>query len=143
MTFTDNNGNILIANIQKKERKIETKRPGPESCELTEYELEKGFLVFQNITFTVEFELTANFQTSFVLTTRSEDFGTNELFDLRCVALSIPEQLTDLSINQFDFQNVLIFQNCNDSIDVERIVYSPLKGVEYIEFTNGDYWKLN
>ena len=146
LSFIDDEGNTFIANSQPKENIIDTNRAGPESCRLTEYEEETNFLNFQSKNILIKLELTADNFTYFSLGITSENSDNNGLFDLACEELfnlSIQERLTDISINQFEFQNVLVFQNCSESTEIERIVYSNINGIEFIEFNNGKWLKLN
>ncbi len=144
--FVDDEGNTFIANSQPKESIIDTNRAGPESCRLTEYEEETNFLNFQSKGILIKLELTADNFTYFSLGITSENSDNNGLFDLACEGLfnlSIQERLTDISINQFDFQNVIVFQNCSESTEIERIIYSNINGIEFIEFNDGKWIKLN
>lgn len=150
LTFIDNEGNTFIANSQPKEIIIDTDREGPESCRLTEYEEETNFLNFPSKDILLKLELRANYGTYFSLTVASESDNNNNnnngRFDLACEGLfnlSIEERLTDLSINQFDFQNILVFQNCSESTEIEQIIYSTINGIEFIEFSDGKWLKLN
>ena len=146
LTFIDNDGNTFIANSQAKESIIDTSRPGPESCQLTEYEYETNFLDFQSKDILIKLELSSLYDTSFSLSLTSDNSDNNGVFYLSCEGLfnlSIEERLTDISINQFDFQNVLIFQNCSESTEIERIVYSNINGIEFIEYNNGKWLKLS
>lgn len=145
LTFIDDEGNTFIANSQPKESLIDTGRAGPESCRLTEYEKETTILNFQSKGLFIKLELTADYFTHFSLEITSNNSANNGLFDLACEGLfnlSIQERVTDTSINQFDFQNVLIFQNCSESTEIKRIIYSTINGIEFIEFNNGKWLKL-
>lgn len=146
LTFIDDEENTFIANSQTKEIIIDTDRAGPESCRLTEYEKETNFLNFPSKDILLKLELTANYDTYFSLTITSESTNNNGRFDLACEGLfnlSIEERLTDLSIYQFNFQKILIFQNCSESTDIERIIHSTINGIEFIEFNDGKWFKLN
>ena len=145
LRFIDNEGNTFVNNSQPKDHVVDVDRAGPESCQLTEYEQETNFLYFQSQDILFKFELTTHYETNFTLTSTSESTENNGRFELACAGLfgsSIEERLTDLSIDQFDFQNVLVFQDCSESTEIERIVYSPVKGVEYLEFRDGRWLKL-
>lgn len=146
LSFTDNDGNIVVANSQPKESLIDTERAGPDSCKLTEYELETNFLNFPSKDILLKLELRAHYDTYFSLSSTSENTNNNEQFNLACEELfnlSIEERLTNISINDFDFQNILVFQNCSESTEIERIVYSPINGIQFIEFSDGKWLKLN
>lgn len=144
--FIDDQGNTFIANSQPKESQIYTDRVGPESCRLIEFERETNFLNFQSKGILIKLELIADEFTYFSLRITSENSDNNGRFDLGCQGLfnlSIQERLTDISINQFEFKNVLVFQNCSESTGIERIVYSNINGIEFIEFDDGKWLKLN
>lgn len=146
ISYIDDEGAIFIANSQPKESIIDTRRAGPDSCMLTEYEEETNLLNFQSKDILIELRLTASNSRRFSITTRSDNSNNNGRFDLACTGLfdvSIEERLTDVSINQFDFQNVFVFQNCSETSGIERIIYSNSNGIEYIEFTDGKWLKLN
>lgn len=145
LSFIDDEGNMIIANAQPKESIIETRRPGPESCQLTEYEKEKSSLNFPFNDIVIRLDLESGSSTHFTLIASSENTFNNGNFEIACEGLfnfSIQERLTDVSINEFDFQNVLIFQDCRESTEILQIVYSSINGVEFIEFKDGKWFKL-
>ena len=144
LTYIDNEGNTIKANDVPKESTIERRRHGPESCAIREYEEEEKFLIFPSEDIFIEFELRASDITRFSIFVNSETANTHGRFDLSCTdyRLSIEEQLKDVSINGFDFKNVLVFQNCSESSQIQRLIYSPVNGVEYLEFRNGDWLRL-
>ena len=147
LEFIDEDGNIFIANSQPKESILDLDRAGPESCELTEFEVETSSLKFQTKNILIELELVANYDTYFVLiNTGTMPTKTYEQFDLACEGLfntPIEERLTNLTINSFEFQNVLEFQNCSESSQIEMIIYSLVNGIEFIKFRDGTWLKLN
>ncbi|MGB1448386.1 MAG: hypothetical protein ACPG8F_00960 [Flavobacteriaceae bacterium] len=52
------------------------------------------------------------------------------------------DRLTDLSINQIDFQQILVFQNCSEATEIERIIYATNTGIEFMAFSDGKWLKL-
>ncbi len=146
ISFMDNEGNTFIANSQPKESIVDRDRAGPESCLITEFEEESNFLNFQSKGLLIQLRLIADGVTYFSLTSRSATTPENNgKFDIACENLfeeSIEERLTSTTFGEFNFQNVLIFQDCTGSSAIERIISSPQKGIEFIEFNNGDWFKL-
>lgn len=147
LTFIDEEGNIFFAHRGPKKVLIDTERSGPESCQLTEYEKETASIAFQSNdgreVLSIWLELTS-YGTSFSLS-GVKNSSSIEQFELGCdaVNLSIEERFTDVSMDQFDFKNVLIFQNCATSSEIERIIYSRVNGIEFIAFKNGKWLKLD
>jgi len=146
LKFIDEEGNIFIANSQPKESVLDLDRAGPESCEITEFEVETSFLDFQSKNISIKLELVASDFTDFILRTSNSTPNLNERFDLACEGLfsmTIEERLTNLTIDSFEYQNVLVFQNCSESIQIEKIIYSLVNGIEFIKFNEGKWLKLN
>ncbi|WP_289040500.1 hypothetical protein [uncultured Zobellia sp.] len=146
LNFIDEQGNTVIANSQPKESIFDKRRAGPESCRLFEYEREINSLNFQSQNILIKIELNNESLTDFFLTVIREHALPNEKFDLACdelFSLTIQERLTNLTVNQFDFENILVFQNCSESAEIVKIIYSPTNGIEFIEFDNGTWLKLD
>lgn len=146
LNFIDDQGNTFIATSQPKESMFDTRRSGPESCRLFEYERETSSLNFQSQDILIRIELNNESFTEFFLTVTREQSLLNEKFGLECEGLfnlTIQERLTGLMVNQFDFQNILVFQNCSESAEIVKIIYSPTNGIEFIEFNNGKWLKLD
>jgi len=133
-------------NASQKRIEILEERPGPDSCDLWEFEVLKSS-VFINI-FELKFE--------FIL---SRSFGDDELFlsmkrifrggghqDYQLINANernfFSEDLfTDIEINGFTYNNVLIFKTSLLS-EINQVVYSVENGIEYIDFEDGRYLKL-
>ena len=117
LKFINEEENIVIINSQPKTTSISSDRYGPESCRLFETEATSTYLYIPNL------ELR-----------------------LACVGLfdrDIEERFTDISIGEFNFQNIVVFQDCQGYSPITQIIYSIENGVEFIEFSNGKWLKLN
>ena len=54
----------------------------------------------------------------------------------------VESTLTNVSANGTAYNNVFVFKPCSDSTsNFERIIYSVERGIEYIEFQDGSYYK--
>ena len=146
LNFIDDQGTTIIAASQPKESMFDTRRAGPESCRLFEYEREINSLNFQSLDILIRIELNNESFTDFFLIVIREQSLPNEKFDLACEELfnlNIQERLKSLTVREFNFQNVLVFQNCSESAEIVQIIYSPTNGIEFIEFNNGAWLKLD
>jgi len=152
--FIDENNEVVRASIEPRQLETYTERPGPESCDLDEYQRLTGVIRF----FPRNFEITIQMETFYDRTdmTLSENlFNTVDMqtydvvdtnhFSLTCESLYEPnleEKMSDITISDFEFENVLVFINCDEHSAISRIICSSHKGVEFIEYWNGSYLKL-
>lgn len=144
-TYVNRNGESITAVSTPVERKIDTERPGPESCDLSQYQVLKSRLRFQPLQFDIAIEITSLYGTRMQL--RDIRYGE---YDFRRFYLerefgefpSIEESLTDISIADFFFENVLVFRDYEGSSEFHRILFSPQNGIVFIEYDNGSYLKI-
>ena len=95
----------------------------------------------------LKINLTSHLGTSFVLESSSEtNLELNGRFDLACIGLydkTIEERFINTSLYGFDYNNVLVFKNCETNSKINQIIYSKEKGIEFIEFDDNSWIKLN
>jgi len=141
-TFVDENGESITAVSTPVKLITDTERPGPESCELSQYQELKSRLRFESLNFDIAIEINSIYQTHMQLF--DQRYGE---YDIRRLHLEreygefpfLEESLRNLSIAGFDFENVLVFNDNNDHSELHRIIYSPQNGIEFIEYDNGSY----
>ena len=144
-TFVNENGESITAVSTPVERITDTERPGPESCDLSEYQMLNSRLRFQSLQFDIAIEITSLFGSKMQL--RDIRYGE---YDFRRFYLereygelpTIEESLKDISIADFHFENVLVFRNYDESSELHRIIISPQIGIVFIEYNNGNYLKI-
>ncbi|WP_165750429.1 hypothetical protein [Cellulophaga sp. Z1A5H] len=145
--FTDNNGVEVLALSTPRISTIDARRDGPDSCRITEIEEVRSTLTFSAIDLTLDISVTADVDRPFGINTlTSMDTYYQSSFQLSCQAIvdmPLEAQVTTYSKNDFDFENVYVFQDCSENSSIENIVFSVTKGVEFIAFTDGGYLKLN
>ncbi|MBZ9632180.1 hypothetical protein LB465_15465 [Salegentibacter sp. LM13S] len=141
--YLNEDGQIILA--QSTPTKIESDRwkPGPESCSFTEYERSYSHLFFSSEDFTLKLEINKSYDGEFTI-----EIGRGEsyIFSQGCrifLDQPIEERITNISLAGDDFTNVLVFENCSADSKISKILYSSEKGIEYLEFSNGSFYKIN
>ena len=153
--FTDYNelnyinelGQRKIATTQPRIIETKTDKPGPESCQYSEYETLSNFINFQNPEFSVQIDmLSNNGKASFGI--RYLEVGNDnsiENFDLENYNISMDdykEAKKDTTIFDFTFNEVYIFSN-EENRKIKTIIFSSTgRGIEFIEFKDGSFLKL-
>lgn len=146
LKFNDEEGNVVIFNSQPKVTNITVDRYGPESCRLFETETTKTHLYIPSLELRLDIILSSFSNTLFTIRTLNQDSSLNASFELACIGLTdrnIEERFIDISIAQFDFQNVLVFQDCQGYSQIDQIIYSIENGIEFIQFSDGKWLKLD
>ncbi len=144
-TFVNEDGESIIAVSTPFELKTDTDRPGPESCDLYQYQELKSMLRFESLNFDIVIELNSNYQTDMLLfDQRYGEYNIRRLHLERKYGdfLSLEESLRNISIAGFEFENVLVFNDNNDHSELHKIILSPQNGIEFIEYDNGGYLKF-
>ncbi len=145
LKFKNEEENIVIINSQPKVTNITTDRYGPDSCRLFETETTKTNLYIPSMGLRLDIVLSAFSNTFFTISTLNQDSSLNASFELACIGLfdrSIEERFTNISIAQFNFQNVLVFKDCQGYSPIDQIIYSIENGIEFIQFSDGKWLKL-
>ncbi|QXP56602.1 hypothetical protein H0I25_02065 [Cellulophaga sp. HaHa_2_95] len=147
LLFTDNNDVEVLALSTPRISTIDARRDGPDSCRITEIEEVSSTLTFSVIDLTLDIIVTADLDRAFGINTlTSMDTSYVNSFQLSCEAIvdmPLEAQVTTYSKNDFDFDNVYVFQDCTENSSIENIVFSVTRGLEFIPFTDGRYLKLN
>lgn len=146
LIYFDSLSNRFIATTQPKEKVIYTENEREEKCKYSEHERMWTFFNFLAEGFVIKVEIDLSYEAKFRLYKINTGAPFGDYFDLSCSGIynfPIEEQITDISISGFDFKNVFVFENCSKVSDINRILYSPKNGIEFIEYKNGDYYKLN
>jgi hypothetical protein len=144
--YLNENGQLIKATTQPRILQLERQSLGPESCEYWEIESISNFINFNQNGFSIRLNLdTFNDITSFNIKygIQNSDNTEDEYFE----NLTNPsnEQVVDINLNGFEFENVYVFNNSllNENSTIELILYSSEgKGIEFISFENGKYLKL-
>ena len=148
LNYKNQNGEKLIGLTQPKENKIAVVDSGPETCDLREYESMNNFIAFENRDFVFEIVLNkANDDLLFFEINESilDSVNSQKKFLLDCERASIykEEYIVNVSLMGFNFENVFIFKDCNNASEIKQIVYSKERGIEFIEYDNENYLRLN
>lgn len=146
LSFVSNEDDAISFSVVRKESEIEKQRHGPESCNFTEFEYEFCYIASVYKGLVVKLDLMSSSINTFDIVVSSQSSNNNGVFKLDCDTYyteTIEEKLTDITINQFEFQNVLVFQDCSESTEIERIIYSADNGLEFVEFIDGNWLKFN
>lgn len=144
--YINENGQRIKATTQPRIIELERQYRGPESCEYWEVESISNFINFTQSGYSIQLNIvTFNDLTSFNLkyVIPNSDNTKDEYFE----DLINPsnEQVVDINLNGFEFENVYVFNNnfLNEDSKIELILYSSEeKGVELISFKDGKYLKL-
>jgi hypothetical protein len=141
-TFVNENGESINAVSTPVERITDTERPGPESCNLSEYHVLKSRLHFDTLNFAIGIEISSLYGTQIqLLDLKYGEYAFKRFYLDRDNGefLSIEEYLTNISILGFVFENVLVFRDYENNSEFHRIIFSPQNGIEFIEYDNGSY----
>jgi len=146
LIYLESSGQRFLATTQPRERVINTQSERGEKCGYTEHERIWTFINFERKGFSIKVEIDLADGQNFWLYKYANDSASRDAeFNLNCGGNPIPfeYQITDISISGFNFRNVFVFEDCSKKSDMTRIIYSAKNGIEFIEFKNGDYYKLN
>ena len=141
-------GQRRIANTQPRTFEIRKNSPCPECCQYSEYETLNNFVQFRNHGFSIQLDLTS-IDNNEGFTLKYVVIGNNsatEIFHLEGVLNpfdNILEEATkDTILYDFEFEEVLVFSN-DENLVIKTILYSSQgRGIEFIEFADGTYLKL-
>jgi hypothetical protein len=150
--FTDENANSVRASIQVRE--LDTYGyQNEESCEVYETQRLTGSIYFFPRNFAIHLEINTLGGTTMKLT--EQNFKTTVGQNIEVVskynfaidceniyASNLEESLTNVVISQFEFDNVLVFKSCDANSNIDNIICTPEKGVEFIAFKDSTYLKL-
>lgn len=147
--YTNQDGINFTGLAQPKEYKIDSERLGAESCNIRETESMYTFIGFENKDFV--FQLTVSKYSDDLVEFKInksilDSINSQEYFSLQCNGASIYKEdtsKTNISLHGFDFEDVLIFKDCENVSEINQIIYSEDKGIEFIEYDNENYLKLN
>lgn len=143
LSYFDQDGNILLGNTQPKIIENLTSGQEDESCQYIEYQEISTFLAFQPIDIAVRVWITKYDKANFLLTHYYPDSQETLRLQTDGVDSVISDNITDLTILGFDFENILVFKSLNKESDTKQILYSIENGIEFIEYRNGSYLKLS
>ena len=146
--YSDQNGNSIRASFDPREFKTSTERPGPESCQLDEYQNLTGSFRFISL----DLELTLTLSTFF----ERRQFKVNEYYygdenlgidlfqDCNNDYLNEPfeNRIKNIELLDFQFTNVIVIEDCSIESQLDKIIVSPEKGIDFILFKDNSYLKL-
>lgn len=89
---------------------------------------------------------TSDLPTFDIVSYLAEDYSqTEERLSLNACSIGINDlesYLTDVTISELEYTDVFKFDSCPDyQISLSRIIYSVKRGIEYIEFEDGRFFK--
>ena len=144
--YINENGQRIKATTQPRIIELERQHRGPESCEYWEVESISNFINFTQSGFSIQLNIgTFNDLTSFSLKYVIPDSDNTKDEYFEDLINPSNEQVVEINLNGFEFENVYIFNNnfLNEDSKIELILYSSEgKGVELISFKEGKYLKL-
>jgi hypothetical protein len=146
--FLDETGNTIRASFDPRIYENSTERDGLDSCLLKEYESLNGAFRF----ISRNLELTLNLKSSYEkrqfkineyyygsdnfgidFFQGGEDIFENIFFDLR---------LENVTLLNFEYIDVIVLENFSGESQIDKIIVSPQKGIEFILYKNESYLKL-
>jgi hypothetical protein len=150
LTYISQQNATFNAIANKKHLEIVKETPGPESCDYWAFDLLKSSIFIDTFEMKFEFILSRRFednQLTIIIKRFIKDGGYEYEQDFQIVNCDeqkyfSDELFTDIEINGFEFNDILIFESCYLS-DIKQIIYSPKNGIEYIDFKDGRYLKLD
>ena len=147
LNYTNELDQRKVATTQTRTIETKTDKPGPESCQYSKYETLSNFINFQNPEFSIQIDMSSN-NGKETFGIRYLEVGNNnsiENLNLENYNISMDEfkeAKKDTTILDFTFNDVYIFSNEENS-NIKTIVFSSSgRGIEFIEFTDGSFLKL-
>lgn len=141
--FKNENTEQFIGTYSEKQTKIRDIDSGnDEECFATNIETQFIVLTIPDKNLTIEITLSKSRgnQTTFTIEKIPELFVVDDCFG---IIENIEEKLKNVNIQGFEFNGVYDFKTCSDNSEIERIIYSRQNGIEFIDFNNNSYLKLN
>ena len=141
--FEDENSVQFVGTYSDKQTEIKDIDSGnDEECFATNIETQFIVLTIPDKSINLEISLgkTRGNRTTFTIENMPELFVIDECLG---IVENVEEKLTDVSVQNFTFNSIFDFNPCSENSEIERILYSRNNGVEFIEFSNGSYLRLN
>lgn len=143
LSFTDENLNEFDGSYSEKLTEIKDIDSGnDEECYATN--IETQFIVLtipdKNLRLEISLRKSRNDRTTFSIENIPGLFVIEECSTL---VENIQEKLIDVDIRNFSYASVFEFKACDDNSDINRILYSLENGIEFIEFDDDTYLRLN
>jgi len=147
LTYISQQNIAFSANAKQKKIEILEERSGPDSCNLWVFDVLKSSIFINIFELKFEFILSGGFNDDELILSMKRLFKSGSHQDYRIVNANgqnhFSEDLfTEIEINGFTFNNVLIFKTSLLS-EINQVIYSAENGIEYIDFDDGRYLKLN
>lgn len=148
LNYINEEGEIVVGLTQPKTIEIVTDYEDEESWSAWEHEKLTNYVGFEDREFVFEIlveKSAAGEQTFFEIRKSILDtFGSTQYFlpDCERENQAIEDLLTDISLHGFEFNDVYLFLDCYMESEIEKMVYSAEKGIEFITYKNGNYLKL-
>jgi hypothetical protein len=138
------------ASAYQKELLIILEPTGPDSCESEAFDLLKSSIFINTFELKFEFILSRGFEDNqLTLTIKRFIKDGNDEFEQDFQLVNCDEQnyfsdelFSNIEINGLIYNDILIFKSCYLS-DINQLIYSPKNGIEYIDFKDGRYLKLD
>jgi hypothetical protein len=141
--FVDNLGNPISARTQLKELKLNAHQ-NEEECDYETFEYLSLIVRINYNDLILDINI-GSFKDNVSLNIQTITPHPRASYSLTCFgdhSRPIENKLTDVSIFGFEYQDVFVFEDCNQGSEISRIIYSPKRGIELIEFESGAYIKL-
>ena len=146
LTYLSQQDIEFTAVAESKELSIHTERPGPESCDLIASQTLSSTVFIDIFEYGFEFILQKDYHDQLLFSVKRfwKDGGYQNFQIQNCEEITsfTKDRFTDIEINGYSYDNVLILESCELPGDINRIIYSPERGVEYIDFTDGRFLVL-
>jgi len=146
--FVTNEGDTIFSRTDVVSFEVDDRRAGPESCRIFEFETGVSRIGFPQTDIFLPLNLRSGEDSRAFsnITVRSVDNVVGGRYRLVCNDdtdfVTYDSCFFDVTINDFSFINVLVFQNQSENSNEERIIFSLERGVEYIEFDDGTWFKI-
>lgn len=147
LTYISEQDFSFSADAKQKNLEIYEERTGPDSCDLWAFDVLKSSIFINMYELRLEFKLSRGFGDEELILTMRRLFQNGTYQDYQIENSNgrnyfSDDLFTDIEINGYHFNKVLIFKTPLMS-SINQIIYSPENGIEYIEFVEGRYLKLD
>lgn len=147
LSYTSQQDISFSASAKQKKIEVVEERTGPDSCNLWAFEVLKSSIFIHKFELKFEFILSKGFGDDDLILSMKRLFEDGSYQDYHIENSNGQNQFsedlfTEIEINGFVFDNVLILKTSYLS-SINQIIYSSENGIEYIEFDDGRYLKLD
>ncbi|MDO6517774.1 hypothetical protein [Zobellia uliginosa] len=145
VNFTNNTSETVIGNYSQKENEITNLDSGNDGdCSATNVEREYATLELSGLElgFNIVVRKGRSNELIFVLSQSDDNNARFAVDDCDGIVGDLNNSLRNISAQGFEFTDVFVLNSCTENSMVQRVLYSSTNGIEFIEFSDGDYLML-